>query len=248
MRALFFALSLLAASLTWSGIIIRSPDLATDSATVIAATVVVLSAISVIGMLVGHARWARRLALGSIVIHLSTAATSEASVWWWMGLALSAAATVGLVGPGMKGVVRELPAALGPPPEAVVLPLLLVGAPLLIAGAATAGIGPWQWGAIMIVWVSAVVYAKAWPGALLATRFLAPLSLVAAGISGLPLGWVTVFLAGVVLRHAWSPNARLAVRPLVQPGTRVPIPPELAPQDILNEAGYDSSGRRIDPT
>lgn len=250
MRALYFALSLLAASLIWSGSLLGSgsENLAEDSATVISTTIVVLSAISVVGMLVGHARWARRLGLVLIGIHLITATLLEISVWWWVGLALSAIATAGLVGPGMKGVVRDLPAALGPPPEAVVLPLLLVGAPLVVAAISRDGLGPWQVVSIVIVWLSAPVYAKAWPGALIATRWAAPTSLAVAGITALPMGWAAVCLAGVVLRYAWSANARSAVRPLTRTGTRVPIPPELTPKDILDEAGYDSRGRRIEPT
>ncbi len=247
MRALYFAFALLSSSLVWAGALLTAGRVATDSVALIATTLVVLTAISVVGMLVGHARWALRLGLVLVIAHLSVAVLVDVTAWWWVGLTLSAVATAGLAGPGMKGVVRDLPAAAGPPPEAVVVPLLLLAAPAAIAVSRLDGVGWWDLMAAAVAWVSALAYSKAWPAGLFGTRFVAPVSLLVSGMASLPAGLATIALAVAVLRYAWTANARLAVKPLVEAGTRVPIPPELTPSEILDQAGYDSRGRRTDP-
>jgi hypothetical protein len=67
---------------------------------------------------------------------------------------------------------------------------------------------------------------------------------VAAIFEGLPVGAFIAATAAGVAALAWTVDARIAVHPLAEPGTTVPIPPELAPRDVLDAAGIDDRGRR----
>jgi hypothetical protein len=88
-----------------------------------------------------------------------------------------------------------------------------------------------------------VLYTKALPGAVLAVRQILPASFLVLGIWVGRTGLV-MMLAGLgVAVLAWQKDAKLAVRPLAAPGTRVPIPPQLVPSEILDAAGLDEKGR-----
>lgn len=242
MRALLFALSLLcsgliAASRIWTMTESGSP------AAVIATTVIVLLAVAVIGMLIGHARWARRLGIGLAGLGLLVIGWGEVDGWWLPGVLAAATALGGLIGPGMKGTVRDLAPALGPPREAVLLPLALIAAPAGVALTRLDGIDGWAWLAIGGCWGSAALYAKAGWGGLTAVRLLAPLTLAISAVGPALAAVVDLALAGAVLALAWTVNARVAIRPLVQPGSRKPILPEMVPAELMDSAGYDSRGR-----
>jgi hypothetical protein len=242
MRAFLFALSLLcsgliAASRIWTMTEGGSP------AAVVATTVIVLVAVAVIGMLIGHARWARRLGIGLAGLGLLVTGLGEVDGWWWPGVLAAATALGGLIGPGMKGTVRDLAPALGPPPEAVLLPLALIAAPAGLSLTRLDGIDGWAWLAIGCCWGSAALYTKAGWGGLTAVRLLAPLTLAISAIGPVLPALVDLALAAAVLALAWTVNARVAIRPLVQPGSRKPILPEMVPAELMDNAGYDSRGR-----
>jgi hypothetical protein len=242
MRASLFALSLLCSGLIAASRIWTMTESGSRAA-VIATTVIVLQAVAVIGMLVGHARWARRLAIGLAVLGLVVVGLGEFDGWWWPGVLSAAVALGGLIGPGMKGTVRDLAPALGPPPQAVVLPLVLMAAPGLVAVTRPDGIDGWAWLAIGCCWAAAALYAKAGWGGLTAVRALAPLALATSAVGPPVPAVVDLTVAGAVLALAWTANARVAIRPLVQPGSRKPILPEMVPADLMDRAGYDSRGR-----
>ncbi|GIU92903.1 MAG: hypothetical protein KatS3mg011_1809 [Acidimicrobiia bacterium] len=201
--------------------------------------------LSLVGMLVGASRWGRRLGMGVAAAGLASAVVVPVeSWWWWLGLVSSAAALGGLAGRAMKGYVRERPAAAGPPPRAVGAVLAVLFSPAVVAAvvpsmpASTAIL-------LAAVWVGGVWYAKAAPGALFVVRVVVPSLALAAALTLEPGGAVAcLVVAATVAALAWSKDARLAVHPLVERGTAVPIPPELVPREILDEAGLDSRGRR----
>lgn len=233
-------------TLLWAARLVAGPGpWATDAAAVLAVDLVVLAAVALVGMLVAGGRWARRLALGVVLGGAALAVALPADGLWTAGLAVSAIAVAGLAGTGMKGVVRERAAAAGPPTAAVVLPLLLLAVPGLVAAARPDGLGGADWTAAATAAVAAAVYAKASPGALVLVRVVAPLAAVAGGVAGgLPGGLVPVAAGVGVAALAWTRGARVAVRPLVESGSRVPVPAELTPHEILDAAGLDERGRR----
>lgn len=244
-RAVVTSVSLIAAGVIWGLAVGLERSLWKGwSAVWLGTELVVLTAVSVVGMLVGAARWARRLGIAAAAFSLGTATVSPFAWWWAAGVVAAAVALAGLVGTGMKGLVRERPAAAGPPAQAVVLALLLVATPGIVAAAVTEIDAPT---AVLlgVVLVFGGWYAKAAPGALLVVRAGAPLVLAAVGLLlGWPAGTLPGFLALLVGWLAWTQAARVAVRPLVERGTAVPIPAELTPKEILDAAGLDERGRR----
>lgn len=242
---LFTAVSFFASSALWAVRLVTGPGPWTaDAAALIAVDLLVLTAVALAGMLVAGGRWARRLAVAVAGAGAALAVALPADGLWTAALAFSAGAVVGLVGTGMKGVVRERPAAAGPPTAAVVLPLVLLTVPGLVGTSRPDGLGSADWTVAAVAVLTAGVYAKAAPGALLLSRVVAPVALVAGGIlGGLPGGAVAVAAGVAVAAVAWTPAVRVAVRPLVEPGSRVLIPAELTPAEILDAAGLDERGR-----
>lgn len=242
---LLTAVAFFGSSALWAVRLVTGPGPWTaDAAALLAVDLLVLTAVALAGMLVAGGRWARRLALAVVGAGAAVAVALPADGLWTVALAFSAGAVVGLAGRGMKGVVRERPAAAGPPTAAVVLPLLLLTVPGLVGASRPDGLGPADWTAAAVAAVTAGVYAKAAPGALLLPRVVAPAALVVAGIlGGLPGGAVVAVAGAAVAAVAWTPAARVAVRPLVEAGSRVPVPAELTPSEILDAAGLDERGR-----
>lgn len=247
MRALLIASALLATALISAFLAGNNSRLAASSGVVVGAGLIILGAVSVIGMLIGHARWARRLGIGLAGVSLAISILAEHPVLFIAGVSGAGLVLVGLIGPGMRGTVRDLPPALGPPPEAVVLPLLLVAAPMVVAVTSPDGLGLVEAGAVAVSWISAALYTKAGPGAMWLVRILAPAALAAAGISRWPTGLATLLVSGLVAGLAWRSNTLVAVRPLVRTGTGVPILPELVSEELLGSAGYDRRGRPTQP-
>lgn len=242
-RAVAFSALLIASTLIWSFMLLEAGIWRSDSALVGAVTMIILAAVSVVGMLVGHARWAKRLGVGLCLTELALASGLDISLPWWLGLAATAVSLSGMVGSGMNALVRQLPPAIGPPAEAVILPLLLLAAPGLLALARPEGLGLAVTVAIGCCWITALAYGKAFPGAVILTRLVIPATLLVSGLTADWNGLVDLLIAAVAVKVAWSTNAKVAIRPLVTHSRGVPIPPELTPSEIMEEAGYDSRGR-----
>lgn len=244
--ALFAAALVLASAVLWAGRLLAGPGpFAAGPASLLAADLVVLAAVAVVGVLVAGSRWARRLAVGVAAAGPLVGTALPVDPAWVVALAVSGAALALAVGPALGTVVRRLPAADGPPPAAVALPLLLLSVPALAGAALPSGPTPLAWVAVAVSTLVAVWYAKAWPGAVPAVRLLAPAALVAGALGSGPVPGVVLGLAAAgVAALAWTKAARSAARPLVAPGRAIPIPPELLPADLLEAAGLDSRGRR----
>ncbi len=222
MRAVMFAMVFAGAVLVWTVAMVDGLPLAEGPRVILAADLMVLTAISVVGMLIGHSRWARRLAVGLLSFCLVAAVWLEWDGWWLAGVLASVPALVGLLGRGFQGVVRQLPAAAGPPAEAVLLSLALFGAPTVLALTHGSGLTVWGWWAVAGSPVIGVWYAKTLPGALWLVRLAAPVLLILAGLTSLPWGVAGIVFGLGVGRLAWTTNARVAARPLVGAPTRLP--------------------------
>lgn len=241
------ALFLLAA-LCWAGLAATRGPWTADAGAVVAADLVVLASISVVGILVASSRWGRRLAIAVTLAGLGIAATTPVEGVWWVGIGLSGSALALLAGLGLDGVVRKRPNAAGPPPKAVVLALGLAALPGVLAAARPNGLDVLDWAAVGGAAAIALWYSRALPAAPEVTRFGVPVTGVVAFLSaGTPAGLIGLVASAVLTGLAWTADARVAVRPLTEPGRAVPIPAELTPPEILDAAGLDEHGRRRNP-
>lgn len=203
-----------------------------------------MATVSVVGMVVVGGRWARRLALGSVGACGLVALVRPLDGLWLAGLVAGAVAGASLFLPAVTLRIRKLPAATGPPARAVTLPLLLVVTPFLIG---LAGYDTAAWPSLVVGLSAPLVafaYSRVVPGGLWALRILWPLLAIALAVpAGWPAGAVSAVLGAVVAIIAWHPSVKTAYHPPREVGTTYPIPPELAPKDILDAAEIDDRGR-----
>ena len=238
------AILLLVSTSAWTVVLAAGEHSLSPTARIlVAASVWVATVTALTGMMISRSRWARRLALTVAASQGILALITEIAPWWWAAAALTAAAAVAVGGPWLNGYVRALPAAAGPPARAVIVPLLLVGAPFAI------GISGGDDTAAAVVAGTALATAfwfiRTLPGALLVVRLIWPLvSLVGGWLIGWPSGAVAAAIGVAVSAVAWDASVTRAVVPLVQPGSVVPIPPELAPREVLDAADVDERGKR----
>jgi hypothetical protein len=203
-----------------------------------------MSTVAKVGMIVVNGRWAHRLGLLTMTFTMVLAIIRLIDFLWFVALALSTVAIVALLSPTVTGGIRKRPSASGPPPRAVTPPLLLLVAPVLL-GLAGNGAQPW---ALLVVGLSApsvaLLYSRVVPGGLLALRAVWPL--LAIGLSPW-LGWwagsISAALAIAVAVTSWHQSVRASYHPPQEAGTTFPIPPELAPSEVLDAAQIDETGR-----
>ncbi len=210
----------------------------------IGAGVITMAAVSVVGMILVGGRWAPRLALSAQAVTLVIAALRPVDVLWGFALTMTVIAVVSvLAGPVPEGI-RKLPAASGPPARSVLVMLLLLGTPasmgLVSYEAATV--------ATMIVGLSAPVvgfwYARVLPGGYYLLRFGWPAIAIGLAFAQKPASAVASVLWGVVVATvAWDPSVKVAFYPPRERGTAHPIPPELAPLEVLDAADIDDRGK-----
>lgn len=246
-RAIAASIALLTATVLWSVLaVLEGTPWAPDSAGVLGATLIVLSAAAIVGMLVGASRWARSLGIIVTVAGAGVGIALPFGAWWVVALAASALALFGLAGNATLGVVRKLPAAAGPAPRVVAFTVGLVSLPGLVAVASPSGLDGPEWLVVAGGAVTAGLYAKAAPFALAAVRFGLPtIALGSAVWAGLPSGLLFVAIGLAVAAFGWTKQARVAVRPLVEQGRTVPMLPEMVPADVREAAGIDEKGRPI---
>lgn len=237
------ALAPLATAICWTIALIvdAGPFPVVPSVLLVGIGLLVVSTVSTVGLVVLGARWSHRLAWGVLAVGGAIAAVRPVDAAWVAALVATVASGVALV--TLQGKIRKLPSASGPPDQAVLLPLVLIAAPVALG--LTASGAAW---AVLTVGLSALVaafmYSRVVFGGLVAVRYAWPLVAVAACFSmDLPALLVTVALAAAVLYLAWHPSAKVAFHPPVEAGSTFPIPPELAPRDILDAAGLDDRGR-----
>jgi hypothetical protein len=246
-RAIASSSFMLVATLLWGGLAVSGAGpWATDSAAVLSAQLVALAAISIVGMLIGASRWARRLSIIVVAAGLAMAVIMPIGPVWVAAVIFAALALFGLAGNATLGVVRKLPAASGPTPRVVTFTLALAALPGLVAAVSPDGLSTPEWLVIGAGALAAGLYSKAAPFALVAVRAGFPLVTVAAAVlSGIPRGLMWLVLGVAVGAAGWTKEARVAVRPLVEQGRAIPMLPEMVPRDILDAAGVDERGRPL---
>ena len=245
MRSALLAATPLVAALTWTiALIVDNGPFASSSVFLICIALLGMGIVSVVGIVVVGGPWARWLGLVVVGATALLAVVRPIDAVWTVGLATTAFAGASLFSPAVTSSVRKLPTAAGPPTMAVVVPLILLGTPFLL-GIADTGSTPWL---ILVIGLTApaaaFAYSRVLTGGLLAVRLLWPLlAIVIGSLMGSPGGFVSASLGLLVAALAWDPMVKIAFHPPREVGSSYPIPPELAPREILDEAGIDDRGR-----
>lgn len=204
-----------------------------------------MATIGTVGLILVGSRWAFRVLVLTTAVTLFLAVMRPLDAVGIVGLGLSGLALIWLLGPGPTGMVRQLPAASGPPPKAVIVTLLALSAPLIM------GLVPVSANYAVVVFalfsaISAFLYSRTVAGGLLLLRVGIPI--VAVGLAIPMSAWhaiTALALSAAITFYAWSSDVAVAFRPLVEKGTTYAIPPELAPREILESARIDEQGHPI---
>lgn len=247
MKSSLFAASSLLAALVWTIALVVDGEPFTPAGVVLIGLGMLLTAtVATVGMVVVGGRWAHRLAFTALALTLVLAALRSVDAMWFAGIVATALSVVALLSITVTSKIRKLPGASGPPPRAVLPPLILLVAP---AALGFTGNEAASW-ALLVVGVSAPVaaflYSRVLPGGLVVIRVVWPLL----GIALAPaLGWVAGTLASVIALSvaviAWDGSVKASYHPPQEAGSTFPIPPELAPREILDAARIDEKGKPI---
>jgi hypothetical protein len=126
----------------------------------------------------------------------------------------------------------------------VLAPLILLFVPTIL------GLGAWDgptWATLAIALsapVAAAWYARVLPGGLVVLRLAWPLTALAlAAFQPVYATLASITLAILVAVLAWHPEVKVAFHPPRETGSVYPIPPELAPKEVLDAARLDERGR-----
>ena len=245
MRVPWASASPLVAAVVWTVALAIDPGpLAPWSVFLVGLGLLTMATVGVVGMVIVGGRWARRTGLASILAGLLIAVVRPTDTIWFVALALSILAGATLFLPSVTERIRKLPSATGPPPRAVLVPLVLVATPF------TVGLAAWDRPTVATVVVAltapvaALWYSRVLPGGLYSVRVFWPLlALALAPLQPLSAAVVSAVTALVVLVMAWNREVEVAFHPRRETGHVFPIPPELTPREILDAADIDERGR-----
>ncbi len=244
MRPPLAALAPLAAVLAWVTALVVDPGPFPPwpSVLLIGIGLLAMATVSTTGLVVLGARWAMRLAWLVLAACAGIAAARPIDPVWWVALVVTVLAGAGLF--TIQDRTRKLPSATGPPVRAVILPLVLLYSPLIL-GLTSSG-APWAVTTVAAAAMAgAFLYARVvWGGLAFARIGFPVVALAATPFLEAPALIASLGIALVVAVLAWHPSVKAAFHPPRTPGSTFPIPPELAPGDILDAAGIDQRGRR----
>ena len=221
---------LIAAALAWFiELGTGTEHLADDSAIVLGLGLVALALIAGFGLVFTGGRWARRLGVVVAAAAIGLGAVTGPGLWATVGVVLAAAALLGLLGPWLKGWVRERPAADGPGAKPTVMVLCCVALIPAVGLASPAGLDIYHGVLAGTGGVLAWLYVRGQVWALWGLRIaLVPIAVPAVASSPPAGSAVLAVLVAIITWLAWSKEARLAVAPLVE---RPPAPRMLSPKD-----------------
>lgn len=244
MRPPLAAFAPLAATLFWVAALVAVPGPfpTWPSVLLIGVGLLAMATAASTGLLVLGARWAYRLSWVVMAVCAGVAVARPIDPLWWAALVATVVAAGALF--TVHDRIRKLPSATGPPNRAVVLPLVLLAAPTVLGLTAS---GP-AWavaGLASAALLATFLYTRVVWGGLAFLRIGFPvISLAVIPFLDTPALLAVAVLAATVIVLAWHPSVKAAFHPPRTPGSTFPIPPELAPRDILDAAGVDERGRR----
>jgi hypothetical protein len=243
---LVIAVTVVFAAVAWSLVLaFGSGPLADAPAALLAADQAIIGTVIGVGMVLSRGRWTRRAALVLLGGQALLGVFFEADGWWIGAVLMTAAGIAAVAGPWLGGWLRKLPRADGPPPTAVVMNLALLGLPALVAVTAPQHVPPAGWLLSGFALATAWGYSQAWLPAMWAIRLALPvLGIGAAAFLAWPAALVLGSGVSALTALAWSPDVqRATLSPTALPVRLVPIPPELAPWEVLEAAGLDDRGK-----
>ncbi len=212
-----------------------------SSALLLSAGLVLFTLVAVTGLLLARARWSVR-ACAAVAICWIGIAVIVASPTAIAGATAATGALAGAAGPWMGRWARHTSFVDGPPPMAVVALLLLLSTPVALALGSPGGVGALHWS--FAGWALGLAFAlsRALKGSLSLLRVVHPVAsaalVVVEGPGALPAAVLGVAAAAL----GWLRDVAASITH--RPPESVPIPPELAPTEVLDAAGVDESGRR----
>ena len=211
----------------------------------LAADLVVVTAIAVVATLLSPSRWVRNLTAALGVSWGALAVTLTVDPLWAIG---GSAAVSGVALSWAKASDGWFRGATKPdrvPTRAAVLALLLLALPGAIAATGLEQVTRIGWVLAGVSLALAWTYTRAIAPTLWILRLVVPIVGSAAVIglqpgAGAALGLVVAVLTWL----AWTPDARLAVQPLLPKRVEaVSILPEMVPTELMESAGFDRKGR-----
>ena len=235
----------LIAALLWAAALgVDSGYFAPGSVLLIVTGLLALATVGMVGVTVTGGRWAHRTLLLVVAAMLLLAVLRPIDAVWVVALVGTVLAGVALFSPALTAGLRKLPAASGPPIRAVILPLVLLGLPYLLGIAAWDDASPGSLIVGLSAPVAALWFVRVFPGGLLVVRMFWPaLAIGLAFAQWLAPAIVSVVSGITVAVLAWHPSVAVAFHPPREAGTVYPIPPELAPREVLDSADLDERGR-----
>ena len=233
--------------LLWAGrVLFGSSPWGTAGATLVAAGLIVLTAATVVALLLSPGRWVRNsvTAIGVSWALMAIFLPIEPS---WVAAVITGGSGVGLTWTRrMDGWFRQVrPDRV--PTLATVLALALIWLPAVVGAVSLPGVTVGGWIMAGFGLIGGWAYARALPGALWTIRLgIAPVGIIATTGLHVPSAVTLWAVTAVVAVLAWTGDAHSAVR---SPGPRrvdtMSILPEIIPPDLLEASGYDRRGRPL---
>ena len=239
-RHIWASVALLSAAVAWAVALLIEPAPWTEMAGAALGTgLVVVIAVAVTAVVIESSRFGYWLGVAGAGLMLVIAGVRAIDAAWVTAVTLTMIAGVLLADRRLGGWIR-MEAPVAPiPSQAVALGLTLLTAPLLTAISLVDRSGDAIVWLALAGWAILVVFVRRLPGAVAAVRVGPPLLLAGGALLGLPGGAIWGALMTLASVLAWSKPVRLAIRPLIERGSRVSIPPELLSDDVRRAAGID---------
>ena len=199
----------------------------------------VVSAVAVTAVMIESSRFGYWLGVSGAGLMLVIAAIRAIDTAWITAAALTTIAGVLMADRRLGGWIRTEGPVAPVPPKAIALGLVLLIAPILTALVPVDGAGDAIVWMGLTVWGILIAFVRRLPGVVALVRVGAPLLIAGGALLKLPGAALWGVLMGLASVLAWSKEVRLAIRPLIERGSRVSIPPELLSEEVRRAAGID---------
>jgi hypothetical protein len=239
-RHIWASVGLLSAAVAWAIALLIEPAPWTESVgAVLGAGMVVVIAVAVTAMMIESSRFGYWLGVSGAGLMLLIAGIRAIDTAWIIAVTLTTIAGVLMADRRLGGWIRTEGPVAPIPSRAISLGLVLLGAPILTALSLVGGGGDAIVWLGMTAWGILIAFVRRLPGAVALVRIGAPLLITGGALLELPGAALWGILMVVASVLAWSKAVRLAIRPLIERGSRVSIPPELLSDEVRRAAGID---------
>jgi hypothetical protein len=243
-RHIWASVGLLSAAVAWAIALLIEPAPWTGSAgAVLGAGLVVVIAVAVTAMMIENSRFGYWLGVSGAGLMLLIAGIRAIDTAWIIAVTLTTIAGVLMADRRLGGWIRTEGPVAPIPSKAISLGLVLLGGPILTALSLVDGAGDAIVWLGLTAWGILIAFVRRLPGAVALVRIGAPLLITGGVLLELPGAALWGILMGVASVLAWSKAVRLAIRPLIERGSRVSIPPELLSDEVRRAAGIDHDRR-----